>query len=295
MKRNYRFIAFAITAFLFFLFSCSSDDHNAPSPKLISVFGSNNGNATDSLFYQNGKLKEIRLQSEGVSTVRFSRYYSYNNNGQLTEITYTDNSGVIMASTKRYTYYPDGSLKTKFHSNRTDYYTYYDGLIFVNEGTDKEQKITLDAQQRITKVELTDLVTKELFLFTEYFYSEEGNISRLKTYVRNELATDFVFQHDNKTNPYRNLDQDLPFGGSLSILEQSNRLPPFPFANNWLDLGYAYFNKNNITSLTNSTNAAQHYYNYRIIYDDDGYPLEFTYNYDPITFKEDYELYIGYW
>ncbi|QCX39880.1 hypothetical protein FF125_16075 [Aureibaculum algae] len=274
------------------VYSCSKDDSGpriSDNKLLISTLSNNNIIGIDSLFYENGKVTEIREYLNNQINHSSGLKYLYNDSGQLIRRFREDNMTIVPVTEINYTYNNDGSLKSS-EGSISYHYSYYEDTIVRNEGNEFETRIKIDKNKRITTVELKPIGINEFSIYREFFYTGDGNIDKIVDYNIFSGMPDYelLFTYDDQINPFNSLDYKINNGLSLKMLEEATRVGHFPFEASMLDWGYVCFNKNNIVSCFLDSKAVDYSYKYG----ENNYPTEVEFD---IVQQQDYRIFISYW
>lgn len=270
------------------LISCSTDnetpqDSDSNLDKLISSYYLDDGNNVDSLFYENRKLKTVKEYVGGrVDSPPGLDYiisYDYNETEQLIEITRRHSSSSVSERTLTYDYNDNGTLKSRTSTNGSfefeTTFSYREGLIVLNEGTDSERRIHLNGLDQPERVEEYGGEIDGFFTVKTYFYDENNNISKIVITDRDEqVVFQYDIEYDDKPNPFQVFDSPLPNGLSIRTIEDAEQNfgnyheIPYSFS---IENPWGYFNKNNLVSC--KVSGAENFdYKYEYEYDGDGFP-----------------------
>jgi hypothetical protein len=272
-----------LASILFLLLSCSGNDDSpndndpqAPAKKYLTSFTNVGETTTDTLVYSDNRLI---LRKEYVGDfLDYNHHFVYNNLNQLIRITKIHSTATYPNMETTYTYYTDGNLKTRhyegYNSNYTETFTYHDNIIYVNEGTNNEQRINLNLEGQIVSLDNYFEDVNDFFNTIKFEYGPNGNLTKIAhRYGRNEPYRTFIYTFDDKINPLFVFDYNLPNGFTIkqleAVLSQSNYGGYSPGDD---DNMFIYFSKNNFTSIQSENGVGS----FNFEYNTENYPTKIS-------------------
>lgn len=270
-----------IASFIFMLLSCSGND-DSPNEggqepqelKYLKAVSNSDENRTDTLVYSENRLV---LRKEYIEDfLDYNHHFVYNNQNQLIRISKIHSTVNYPIEEITYTYYPDGNLKSRnyegYNSNFTKTFTYYNNVIYVNEGTYSARRINLNAEGRIASVDDYYEDINDFLNTLKFEYDTNGNLIKIShRFGRNEPYNIFTYTFDDKINPLFVFDYKMPNGFTLkqfeAVLSHSNYGGYSPGDDDNL---FIYFSKNNFTSMQSEYGIG--HYNFE--YNTENYPTK---------------------